>query len=93
MLHSCHYGLLDLAIVYHILVVICAPAAEEVNQGLAIEWHRELLPEAQFELSNAQETVLIIINVFSSTPYSCSFVRVPRHDWCEELLVGLYEAL
>jgi len=59
--------------------VVCAPAAEEVNEGLAIERNWELLPEAQFELINLQEAVLVIVDVLNGSPHFRSFVQLACH--------------
>ena len=59
-----HDRFLDQAVVDHVLIVVCAPPAEEVYQGLAAELRCEVLNKARLELIDLEEAILVIINIF-----------------------------
>jgi len=93
LLHRTNQGLLNVAIIDHIFIMICAPPSEEVDQTVAIESDRELLSEAQLELLDTQKAILVIVDVFDCAPHLGCLVRLLGHDRRQKVLIDLAQAL
>lgn len=87
-----HNAFLDQAIVDHVFIVVRAPAPEEVDQGLAGQLGRKVLPETHLQLFDLQEAVFVVVNVFDGAPHFGHLVGVLRHYRPDVRLVHLLQA-
>lgn len=69
--------------------MVGAPATEVVNKTASIQCNWELLTEAELELLDREETILVHVEIFDCAPHFCRLIRFLGHDWRQVLFIDL----